>query len=117
MKTGAGTLWPRTSNDLRTRSRLTIKKAGRFPVRGNEGPAKNLLSKRRRDAQQDTVTLWSLAGLFRFESKKQILKLGRFTDVFAEITIEMNLDPFSVGCGAGIHRQFIPIPRESQAGI
>lgn len=68
------------------------KKAGRFPIRTSVGPTKNLLSKRQRDAQQDTVTLWSLAGLFRFESKKQFLKLGRFTDVFAEITDENELE-------------------------
>ena len=61
-------------------------------MRTSVGPTKNLLSKRQRDAQQDTETLWSLAGLFRFESKKQFLKLGRFTDVFAEITDENELE-------------------------
>ena len=38
------------------------KKAGRFPIRDDEGPAKNLLLRRRKNAQQDTKTLWSLAG-------------------------------------------------------
>ena len=31
------------------------KKAGRFPVRVREGPAKNLFQKRQKNAQQDTM--------------------------------------------------------------
>ena len=38
-----------------------IKKAGRSP-RVREGPAKNLLNRRQRNAQQDTTTLSSFAG-------------------------------------------------------
>jgi hypothetical protein len=36
------------------------KKAGRFPVRVREGPAKNLLPRRQKNAQQDRKTQWSL---------------------------------------------------------
>ena len=35
--------------------------------------------------------------------------------LFAEITVEMSLEPLSAGCGAGIHRQFIPMSRKIQA--
>jgi hypothetical protein len=55
-------------------------------MRERVGPAKNLLWKRQRSAQQDTKTLWSLAGVFRFPEQKSLLKLGRFTRSFAEIT-------------------------------
>ena len=41
-------------------------KAGRNPIRDDEGPAKNPLSKRQRNAQQDTKTLRPVTGLFRF---------------------------------------------------
>jgi len=73
-------------------------------MRTSVSPTKNLLSKRQRDAQQDTVTLWLLAGLFRFESKKQNLKLGRFTDIFAEITGEMSSE-----LDSGITRKSVPL--------
>lgn len=33
-------------NEFRTRHRLNKKKAGRFPIRVREGPAKNLLQRR-----------------------------------------------------------------------
>ena len=39
-------------------------------MRGDEGPTKNLFLKRQRNAQQDTKTLWSLAGLFLFRNKR-----------------------------------------------
>ena len=51
-------------------------------MRVREGPAKNLRLKRRKNAQQDTKTLWSLAG---FQSvAKDLIKLGRFSRTFAE---------------------------------
>ena len=59
---------------LRTRRCPNNKKAGRFPIRTSVGPTKNLLSKRQRDAQQDTETLWSLAGLFRFWEQKAVFE-------------------------------------------
>ena len=45
------------------------KKAGRFPVRDEEGPAKNLLLKRWVYAQQDTSTQWSLQ-VFHIQQQK-----------------------------------------------
>ena len=53
--------------------------------------AKNLFLKRQRNAQQDTKTLRSLAGISNLIAKIQI-KLGGFTDVFAEITDENELE-------------------------
>ena len=70
---------------LRTRQRLSTKKAGRIPIREDVGPTKNLLKKRQRNVQQDTKTQWSLLEYFAFLSKRAILKLGRFTSSFAEI--------------------------------
>ena len=55
-----------------------MKKAGRYPVRVQEGPAKNPLNRRKRNAQQDTRTLWSLAGISNSRSKDTILNLVGF---------------------------------------
>ena len=74
-------------NDLRMRSRLNIKKAGRYPLRERVGPAKNLLKKRkeRRPARhKDTmVPCWRIS---LFLEQKSYFKLGGFTRSFAEIT-------------------------------
>ena len=64
-------------------------------MRAREGPTKNLFPKRQRNAQQDTKTQRSLAGLFRFENKRAILKLGRFSRAFVEITNEMSTETVS----------------------
>ena len=48
------------------------KKAGRFPVRVREGPAKNLFQKRQKNAQQDTMTQWSLLVYFDSGTKELI---------------------------------------------
>ena len=58
---------------LRTRQRLDTKKAGRFPMRGDEGPTKNLFLKRQRNAQQDTKALWSLL-VFLIQEQKGYIK-------------------------------------------
>ena len=64
------------------------KKAGRFPIRMHEGPAKNLLQRRtgKRPARyKDTlVPCW----YFYLWSKKAYFKLGRFSCIFAEIRLE-----------------------------
>ena len=52
------------------------KKAGRFPIREDEGPAKNLLVKRQKNAQQDTKAQWSLLVYFIFTSKSRISNLA-----------------------------------------
>ena len=75
---------------LRMRQRPNTKKAGRFPLREDEGPAKNLLVKRQRNVQQDTKTLWSIAGIFHYHEQKSYIKLGRFSSSFAEITDVMS---------------------------
>jgi len=49
-----------------------IKKAGRFPVRVREGPAKNLFLKRQKNAQQDKKTQWSLLVYFDSGTKELI---------------------------------------------
>ena len=64
----------------------TQKKAGRFPIRAREGPAKNPLLERQRNAQQDTETQQSLAGYSNSKSKKAFTKLGWFSRAFAETT-------------------------------
>ena len=69
-----------------------MKKAGRFPIREYEGPAKNLLLKRQRNAQQDTKTQWSLLVFRGLGAKEHILKLGGFTFSFAEITDKMSTE-------------------------
>ena len=56
----------------------------------DEGPAKNLLVKQQGNAQQDTKTLWSIAGIFHFHEQKSYIKLGRFSSSFAEITDKKN---------------------------
>lgn len=67
---------------LRTRQRPNTKKAGRIPIRTSVGPTKNLLlrrSEKRPAKREDTIfPCWQ----FILRSKKQIMKLGRFTDVF-----------------------------------
>lgn len=60
------------------------KKAGRFPIRDDEGPAKNLLLGRQKNAQQDTKTQSSYAGISVPKSKRANIKLGRFSSSFAE---------------------------------
>ena len=67
------------------------KKAGRFPIRAYEGPTKNLLKRRQRNAQQDTMTHWSLLVYFVPFEQKRLFKLGRFSYAFAENTNEMSL--------------------------
>ena len=47
------------------------KKAGRLPMRDDEGPAKNPLPGRQRNAQQDTKTQWSLL-VFRCLGAKEL---------------------------------------------
>ena len=65
-------------NTSRTRYRQNTKKAGRFPIRDDEGPAKNLLLRRRKNAQQDTKTLWSLAGFSNSVAKDVKSNLAGF---------------------------------------
>ena len=54
------------------------KKAGRFPIRDDEGPAKNLLLRRRTNAQQDIKTLGSLAGISNSVAKDSKSNLAGF---------------------------------------
>ena len=64
------------------------KKAGRFPIRMHEGPAKNLLPRRteKRPARhEDTMVL---AGISYLVAKKAYFKLGRFSCIFAEIQMK-----------------------------
>jgi hypothetical protein len=68
---------------------MSTKKAGRFPIRGNEGPAKNLRLKRRKNAQQNTKTQCFLCWFLKF-SRKRFLKLGGFSLPFAETNDEMS---------------------------
>ena len=67
-------------------------------MRDDEGPAKNLLLRRtkKRPARHNGPLL-----VFRSQEQKSILKLGRFSSSFAEITDKMNLEPASAGCGSG----------------
>ena len=53
-------------------------------MRDDEGPAKNLLQKRQRNAQQDTKTQWYFAGVFLFLEQKSNFKLGWFSSSFVE---------------------------------
>jgi len=46
------------------------------------GPARNLLSKRRRNAQQDAKTQWSLLVYFIFEGKRAYLETWLVYDFF-----------------------------------
>jgi hypothetical protein len=55
-----------------------IKKAGRFPVRVREGPAKNLLPRRQKNAQQDTKTQCFLCWYFYPGSKRDKYNLAGF---------------------------------------
>ena len=48
----------------------STKKAGRFPMRAYEGPAKNLILRRQENAQQDTKTQCVCAGISHSESKE-----------------------------------------------
>jgi hypothetical protein len=57
-------------------------------MRDDEGPAKNLLQKRQRNAQQDTKTQWYFAGVFLFLEQKSNFKLGWFSSSFAEIRMK-----------------------------
>ena len=78
-----------------TRQRPNTKKAGRFPIRGDEGPTKNLLKRRteKRPARhEDTMVL---AGIFLSFEQKSYFKLGRFSSPFAEITDVMSSKPDS----------------------
>ena len=47
-------------------------------MRAREGPTKNLILERQRNAQQDTKTLWSLAGISYPESKELLQNLVGF---------------------------------------
>ena len=47
-------------------------------MRGVKVLLRNLLKKRQRNAQQDTKTLWSLAGKFHFLEQKRIINLAGF---------------------------------------
>ena len=58
-------------------------------MRGNEGPAKNLRLKRRKNVQQDTKTQCFLCWFFNSVAK-EIFKLGGFSLPFAEITDKKN---------------------------
>ena len=92
----------------------TQKKAGRFPIRGNEGPAKNLRLKRRKNAQQDTKTQCFLCWFFKF-SRKRFSKLGGFSLPFAEITVVMSLKPDSRWSGMRFQTKLYLIFVENQA--
>ena len=59
-------------------------------MRGNEGPTKNLLLRRKRNVQQDTKTQSSCAGI-SISGAKEFKKLGCFSHNFAEITDENEL--------------------------
>ncbi len=74
-------------------------------MRAREGPTKNLLQERQRNAQQDTKTQWSLQ-VFRCPGAKANIKLGRFSRAFAEITAEMSLE-------AGFHYSGICFPKNN----
>lgn len=54
--------------------------------RVREGPAKNLLMRRQKNAQQDMKTQWSLLVFPKLMSKRACFKLGGFSRTFAEIT-------------------------------
>ena len=67
-----------------------IQKAGRFLMRDDEGPAKNLLLRRtkKRPARHYGPLL-----VFRSQEQKSIFKLGRFSSSFAEITDVKIMEP------------------------
>ena len=64
------------------------KKAGRFPVRGNEGPALKTTEKRPA-RHKDTMIL---CGGISFSRAKEFFKLGRFSLLFAEKTGEKSTE-------------------------
>ena len=97
-----------------TRRRLSIKKAGRIPMRVREGPAKNLLSRRQRNVQQETKTQWSLAGISNLIATKSNQNLAGFLELFAEITDVKNIEPW-FELLAQLVTQYIPPLNKNQA--
>lgn len=91
-----------------TRRRLSIKKAGRIPMRVREGPAKNLLSRRQRNVQQETKTQWSLAGISNLIATKSNQNLAGFLELFAEITDVKNIEPWFEPLAQHV-TQYIPL--------
>lgn len=72
------------------------KKAGRFPMRDDVGPAKNPIPWRQRNAQQGTRIQCS-CWYFEHGIKRIYWKLGWFTSSFDEIRLKMSLERTSTG--------------------
>ena len=62
--------WGLVSRDVKKGNRPDTKKAGRFPIHEIVGPIKNLLPERQKNAQQDTKTQSSCAGIFITHEQK-----------------------------------------------
>ena len=72
---------------LYARGLVPAQKSRTLPMRVREGPAKNLRLKRRKNAQQDTKTLWSLAG-FSISRKRTLLTLAGFLGLLLKIPMK-----------------------------
>ena len=66
------------------------------------------------NAQQDTKTLWSLAGFQICGSKRAIFELGGFAYAFAEITDVKSLKPDSGKLGKAIPKPIYMHSRKNQ---
>ncbi len=92
------------------------KKAGRFPMREDVGPARNPLLKRRKNVQPNTKTQSSCAG-FSSSVAKGVFETGGFTSSFAEITDGMSTEP-GFPCGKLRFQKtiYIPLREKSSSG-
>ena len=85
LKTWAGTLWPRTGDDLCTRHRLETKKAGRFPYACEKVPPRTC-SWNDWETPSKTQRHYGPLLVYCFSGTKGYIKLGGFSHTFAEIT-------------------------------
>ena len=100
-------------NLLRTRQRLNIKKAGRYPLRERVGPAKNLLKKRKeRRPARHKGTMVSAGVFCIILEQKRCFKLGGFMRSFAKNTDVKSLEQNPAGSGKQF--QIIIYPRSIQ---
>ena len=77
-------------------------------MREDVGPARNPLLKRRKNAQQDTKTQWSLLVYFDSAAKGVLEKLGRFSYTFAEITDGMSSERKSRDAEINSNQHYTP---------
>ena len=97
--------------------RTGYEKAGRFPMRAYEGPAKNPLLKRRKNVQPNMKIQSSCAG-FSSSVAKELIGLGWFSYAFAEITDGMSTEPEIRGrTKPDFLKQSTPYYKEMQALI